>query len=411
MTTKSVSYRDVLFALTAVTTALCFIGPDSALFFHSLSSGVGSSGVFFVHLLDMLLVLLLVAAGATLFKTRKAHVPPRWLLWGLGLLVCGYFLAAAAEKEIVALAGAWRVLCISGVSLCIAVGVLPRAAVLWGFAFGGVALAATALMQAVAQAPLGLGFLGEPFFSADAFSVAKVATEHGVWLRPPALAPHANVAALGMLAGLVAVIALQIKKTFLPIALLAAGIVCTLSRSVWVAVGVLLVLVWQSLPRHMLGTLVAGGAAGVVAGAFISPVFNRVHTAAEAVAHRMAGLPEAALEIINNPLGYGAHGLIPNLIHKEAIELSHTVEPVHNAIMYIALEGGVVAAVGFVVLLALGAICCYRKSPILAAGLMAYLVAAQMDHAMVSHADVFATAVLLAGAAVHLPTPKETLHS
>lgn len=312
-----------------------------------------------IHASDLPLLATLISWGAAhlLDPRSQLRIGPKPLvgmLFGIAALATASIAWAAAP--VLAMETALRIFLLACLAAIVAdLRPSPRAAA-WALGAGAALNAVPAGGQFLFQHPLGLNLWGEPDWSP--------AAPEG-WIRGYGLTPHPNIlgifAAVGSIALLGALRPSGWKAQGLVLSLMAlnaAALAASFSRTAWLTTLVGWTVASSFLTRRVLGlaTVTAGGVFILFVAAFpdlyatrtIAIIAARDGLSApkpeiEDIEQRAAGYTDALAFIRERPLtGVGSGSYVVARLHRDRAAGLAEILPVHNTLLLIAAELGIV---------------------------------------------------------------------
>lgn len=291
----------------------------------------------FISLSEVLFLLAFLALGLTFAfqKDFQHELPPikKYIYPILALFAASIVIIPWAGDSLLALLNFWRMLLLAAVALAIALRIFNRYAVVKILAAAVFLQAGLGIAQYLAKGDMGIALLGESFFTADTFNVAKIVLPSGeIALRGMGTLPHANIFG-GLLAVMLLLLAAHPRKSaslyFATIVIL-TGLFFSFSRAAYLAffLGLFVLLVFQ-FKRRLVSALASFSIFGILLLAFGDPFFVRVGEG--------SGIPPRsdqiyqALEISReNPFGVGRGGYVTSLAELDPNLEFWQLQPVHN---------------------------------------------------------------------------------
>ncbi|MFH1375512.1 MAG: O-antigen ligase family protein [Patescibacteria group bacterium] len=291
----------------------------------------------FISLSEVLFLLAFLFLGLTFAfqKDFQPQLPPikKYTYPLLALFVASVLVIPWATDPLLALLNFWRMLLLAAVALAIALRIFNRYAVVKILAAAVFLQAGLGIAQYLAEGGLGVALLGESFFTADTFNVAKIVLPGGeIALRGMGTLPHANIFG-GLLAVTLLLLAAHPRKSaplyFATIVIL-TGLFFSFSRAAYLAffLGLFVLVVFQ-FKRRLVSALASFSIFGILLLAFGDPFFVRINEGS-GIPPRSTQIYQALMLSRENPLGVGQGGYVASLAELNPDLEFWQLQPVHN---------------------------------------------------------------------------------
>ncbi|MFH0776708.1 MAG: O-antigen ligase family protein [Patescibacteria group bacterium] len=347
---------------------------------------------FFIQASEIFFLLAFVWLGlAFIFQRVATKIPPAKLLLPFGILfACEILILPLARDPLLALLHFWRTLEFAGTAFFIASGIFGSRSVVRILAAALFFQAALGTAQFFAQGDLGLHFLGEPFFDASTFNIAKTFSALGEVLpRGLGTLAHANI--LGGLAALTLLALANYDRkhhlVYFVAVMILAGLFFSFSRAAVLAffAGLTVLLIFQTR-RRIISALAAFVVFGALLLAFPAPFFARFGAAAGDSISRLDQIFQALEISRENPLGVGRSDFTAALAEKYPDLPFYALQPVHNFFVLKTAEESVFVALAWLVIFAWLAFWSWREKKFEALALLvALFLLANWDHYFASN--------------------------
>ncbi|MCF7845833.1 MAG: hypothetical protein K9L85_01215 [Candidatus Peribacteraceae bacterium] len=346
---------------------------------------------FFVHASEITLLIAFALLGLA-FALQKVElkVPPKkFLLPFAGLLLVEIIAVPFARDPLLALLHFWRTLELAGAGFFIASGVFGARSVVRILAAALFFQAALALAQFLARGDIGLHFLGESFFDAATFNVAKTFSSTGETLvRGMGTLAHANI-----FAGLAALTLLMLTNysrknplVYFVAVVILTGMFFAFSRAAGLAffAGLAILTTFQ-FRRRIFSTSAAVGIFAALLFFFGTPFFVRFENSGESISR--LGQLSGALEISQeNIFGIGRGSYTAQLAENFPQFEFYEIQPVHNFFVLKAAEESVLTALVWLAIFASLGFYAFRKKKFEALALtIGLFILANLDHYFASN--------------------------
>ncbi|MFH0834174.1 MAG: O-antigen ligase family protein [Patescibacteria group bacterium] len=341
---------------------------------------------FFANASEILFLIAFVFLGlAFIFEKIKFDFPPAKLLVPFAILLALEILVVPVARDpLLALLHFWRTLEFAGVAFFLASGIFGARSVVRILAAALFFQAALALAQFFARGDIGFHFLGESFFDAMTFNVAKTVSASGETLiRGMGTLPHANIFA-GLSALTLLALANYARKhplVYFVAVVILAGMFFAFSRAATLAffTGLAVLTVFQ-FRRRVFSAAAASAIFGILLVFFSASFFARFENSADSVS-RFDQISQALTISRTNILGVGrgsyTAALAENFPNLEFWE----IQPVHNFFALKTAEESIFTALAWLGVFATLGFFAFRKQKFEALALLAgAFVLANFDH-------------------------------